>query len=147
MKGSKSLGLIYLHLKDKTFLLIDSTYRQSCPDNPKRISRLTSFGCKRIGRRSRRITRVSGSSSLNTRSPRQSDHFLGKNGLVLSIGLSLTEMTKKSGELWREMKDKSEWEKKVTRIFTKYTRFFANITRSGRKMYLSIICKDHTFYK
>lgn len=36
-------------------------------------------------------------------------------------GISVTEVAKKGGEMWKEMKDKSKWEEKATKAKADYT--------------------------
>uniref|UniRef100_A0A8W7P6U7 FACT complex subunit SSRP1 n=1 Tax=Anopheles coluzzii TaxID=1518534 RepID=A0A8W7P6U7_ANOCL len=46
-------------------------------------------------------------------------------------GLSITEMSKKGGELWKELKDKKEWEAKAAKAKDDYTEAMAAWKASG----------------
>ncbi|KAH1024293.1 FACT complex subunit Ssrp1 [Dendroctonus ponderosae] len=46
-------------------------------------------------------------------------------------GIKVTEIAKKGGEMWREMKDKSEWEKKAAKEKEEYTKAMAEYVASG----------------
>lgn len=48
-------------------------------------------------------------------------------------GIKVTEIAKKGGEMWREMKDKSEWEKKAAKEKEEYTKAMAEYVASGGK--------------
>lgn len=46
-------------------------------------------------------------------------------------GLKVTEIAKKAGEIWRELKDKSEWEEKAAKDKERYTNEMKNYKPSG----------------
>lgn len=46
-------------------------------------------------------------------------------------GMKVTEVAKKAGELWRELKDKSEWEEKAAKDKERYTNEMKNYKPSG----------------
>ncbi|XP_063225071.1 FACT complex subunit Ssrp1 [Bacillus rossius redtenbacheri] len=46
-------------------------------------------------------------------------------------GISVTEIAKKGGELWRELKDKSEWEAKAAKAKEEYTEAMKEYKASG----------------
>ncbi|KAE8752921.1 hypothetical protein FOCC_FOCC000266 [Frankliniella occidentalis] len=46
-------------------------------------------------------------------------------------GIKVTEVAKKGGELWKELKDKSEWEAKATKLKEEYTEAMKEYTASG----------------
>lgn len=48
-------------------------------------------------------------------------------------GIKVTEIAKKGGEMWREMKDKSEWEKKAAKEKEAYNEAMKEYTASGGK--------------
>lgn len=45
--------------------------------------------------------------------------------------LKVTEIAKKGGEMWRELKDKSEWEEKAAKDKERYTNEMKNYKPSG----------------
>ncbi|XP_058455394.1 mobility group protein 1A-like [Malaya genurostris] len=46
-------------------------------------------------------------------------------------GIKMTEIAKKGGELWRAMKDKSEWENKAVKQKDEYTKLVQEFERNG----------------
>lgn len=46
-------------------------------------------------------------------------------------GISVTEVSKKGGEMWRDMKDKSEWEGKAAKAKEEYNKAMAEYKASG----------------
>nr|CAD7447322.1 unnamed protein product [Timema bartmani] len=46
-------------------------------------------------------------------------------------GISITEVSKKGGEMWRELKDKSEWESKVQKLKNDYVEAMKEYKESG----------------
>ncbi|CAO1424902.1 unnamed protein product [Diamesa serratosioi] len=46
-------------------------------------------------------------------------------------GFKVTEVAKKGGELWRNMKDKSEWEAKAVEAKEEYTQAMKEFERNG----------------
>ncbi|XP_055528620.1 mobility group protein 1A-like [Wyeomyia smithii] len=46
-------------------------------------------------------------------------------------GIKVTEIAKKGGELWRAMKDKSEWENKAAKMKDEYTKAVQEFERNG----------------
>ncbi|KAL1498349.1 hypothetical protein ABEB36_009162 [Hypothenemus hampei] len=46
-------------------------------------------------------------------------------------GIKVTEIAKKGGEMWRELKDKSEWEKKASKEKEEYNKAMAEYKSSG----------------
>ncbi|KAG8240393.1 hypothetical protein J437_LFUL002536 [Ladona fulva] len=46
-------------------------------------------------------------------------------------GISVTEVSKKAGEIWRDMKDKSEWESKAAKAKEEYSKAMAEYKASG----------------
>ncbi|XP_062549601.1 mobility group protein 1A-like [Armigeres subalbatus] len=46
-------------------------------------------------------------------------------------GIKVTEIAKKGGELWRAMKDKSEWEGKAVKAKDQYTKAVQEFERNG----------------
>lgn len=46
-------------------------------------------------------------------------------------GIKVTEIAKKGGELWRGMKDKSEWEGKAAKLKDDYTKAVAEFEKNG----------------
>lgn len=48
-------------------------------------------------------------------------------------GLKITEISKKAGELWREMKDKSVWEEKAAKDKERYANEMKNYKPAGEK--------------
>uniref|UniRef100_T1E2N8 Putative high mobility group non-histone protein n=1 Tax=Psorophora albipes TaxID=869069 RepID=T1E2N8_9DIPT len=46
-------------------------------------------------------------------------------------GIKVTEIAKKGGELWRGMKDKSEWENKAAEMKEKYNKAVQEYERNG----------------
>ncbi|XP_046399904.1 FACT complex subunit Ssrp1 [Ischnura elegans] len=46
-------------------------------------------------------------------------------------GISVTEVSKKGGEMWRELKDKSEWEGKAAKAKEEYSKAMAEYKASG----------------
>ncbi|XP_046830309.1 FACT complex subunit Ssrp1 [Vespa velutina] len=48
-------------------------------------------------------------------------------------GIAVTEIAKKGGEMWRELKDKSEWEQKATKAKKEYSAAMKEYEASGGK--------------
>ncbi|XP_059621659.1 high mobility group protein D-like [Phlebotomus argentipes] len=46
-------------------------------------------------------------------------------------GIKVTEIAKKGGELWRNMKDKSEWEAKAAKQKDEYTKLIKEYEANG----------------
>lgn len=46
-------------------------------------------------------------------------------------GIKVTEIAKKGGELWRGMKDKSEWEGKAAKMKDEYNKAVQEFERNG----------------
>lgn len=46
-------------------------------------------------------------------------------------GIKVTEIAKKGGELWRGMKDKTEWEHKAVEMKEKYNKAVQEFERNG----------------
>ncbi|KAI5633670.1 HMG (high mobility group) box domain-containing protein [Phthorimaea operculella] len=46
-------------------------------------------------------------------------------------GLKVTEIAKKGGEIWRSMKDKSEWEEKAAQAKEQYTKDLESFNANG----------------
>uniref|UniRef100_U5EWH5 Putative high mobility group non-histone protein n=1 Tax=Corethrella appendiculata TaxID=1370023 RepID=U5EWH5_9DIPT len=46
-------------------------------------------------------------------------------------GIKVTEIAKKGGEIWRGMKDKSEWENKAAKIKDEYTKAVQEFEKNG----------------
>ncbi|XP_058461073.1 mobility group protein 1A-like [Malaya genurostris] len=46
-------------------------------------------------------------------------------------GIKVTEIAKKGGELWRAMKDKSEWENKAAKQKDEYNKLVQEFERNG----------------
>ncbi|GJQ87555.1 Ssrp [Trypoxylus dichotomus] len=46
-------------------------------------------------------------------------------------GISVTEIAKKGGELWKELKDKTEWEKKTAKAKEEYQKAIKEYKESG----------------
>jgi len=46
-------------------------------------------------------------------------------------GIKVTEIAKKGGELWRGMKDKSEWEGKAAKLKDEYTKAVQEFEKNG----------------
>lgn len=46
-------------------------------------------------------------------------------------GMKVTEIAKRGGELWRAMKDKSEWEAKAARMKDEYTKAVKEYEANG----------------
>jgi len=46
-------------------------------------------------------------------------------------GIKVTEIAKKGGELWRGMKDKSEWEGKAVKLKDQYTKAIQEFEKNG----------------
>ncbi|KAF7270248.1 structure specific recognition protein [Rhynchophorus ferrugineus] len=46
-------------------------------------------------------------------------------------GIKVTEIAKKGGEMWRELKDKSEWEQKAAKEKEEYNKAMADYKKSG----------------
>lgn len=46
-------------------------------------------------------------------------------------GIKVTEIAKKGGELWRAMKDKSEWERKAVEAKDRYTKELREFEQNG----------------
>ncbi|XP_022116926.1 high mobility group protein D isoform X2 [Pieris rapae] len=46
-------------------------------------------------------------------------------------GLKVTEIAKKGGEIWRAMKDKSEWEEKAAQAKEQYTKDLESYNANG----------------
>lgn len=46
-------------------------------------------------------------------------------------GIKVTEIAKKGGEIWRAMKDKSEWEGKAAEMKEKYNKAVQEFERNG----------------
>lgn len=50
-------------------------------------------------------------------------------------GIKVTEIAKKGGEMWRELKDKSQWEEKAAKEKEEYTKAMAEYKASGGKLF------------
>lgn len=48
-----------------------------------------------------------------------------------SPGIKVTEIAKRGGELWRGMKDKSEWENKAAKMKDEYNKAVQEFERNG----------------
>ncbi|XP_063707908.1 mobility group protein 1A-like [Culicoides brevitarsis] len=46
-------------------------------------------------------------------------------------GIKVTEIAKKGGEIWRGMKDKSEWENKAAKLKDEYTKAVQEFEKNG----------------
>lgn len=46
-------------------------------------------------------------------------------------GIKVTEIAKRGGELWRAMKDKSEWENKAAKMKDEYNKAVQEFERNG----------------
>jgi len=46
-------------------------------------------------------------------------------------GIKVTEIAKKGGEMWRGMKDKSEWEGKAAKLKDEYTKAVQEFEKNG----------------
>uniref|UniRef100_A0A336KB88 CSON004703 protein n=1 Tax=Culicoides sonorensis TaxID=179676 RepID=A0A336KB88_CULSO len=46
-------------------------------------------------------------------------------------GIKVTEIAKKGGEIWRGMKDKSEWENKAAKLKDDYTKAVQEFEKNG----------------
>ncbi|XP_034949170.1 FACT complex subunit Ssrp1 [Chelonus insularis] len=47
-------------------------------------------------------------------------------------GISVTEISKKAGEMWKELKDKSEWEQKAAKLKKEYSEALKEYESSGK---------------
>lgn len=50
-------------------------------------------------------------------------------------GITVTEIAKKGGEMWRELKDKSKWEEKAAKEKEEYNKAMAEYKASGGKLF------------
>merc|ERR1739844_63368 len=79
----------------------------------------------------KKLTRLPGQPKKN-----QSAYFLWMNHNREQIkkdypGLSMTDMTKKAGELWRDLQDKTEWNNKAEEDKKRYEREFTKWKSEG----------------